>query len=103
MCAPRKRLEKPFRRAAMPRRHIDALQYAAKLFSAHLSTKAYISMLQRAPELMGVLYTDGPPWQHPRRRLALDRLNTGAMIRLLNASTDLCLRPIFFRRKSLRG
>ena len=40
-------------------------------------------MVRRAPELMGVLYerTD-QPWQHPRRRLALDRLNTRPMIRL---------------------
>ncbi len=63
--------------------HIDALQHVSKLFQ-RIYDKSYISMVRRAPELMGVLYdrTD-QPWLHLRRRLALDRLNTGQMIRLL--------------------
>jgi processive 1,2-diacylglycerol beta-glucosyltransferase len=76
--------------------HIDALQYVSKLFQ-RLYDKAYISMVRRAPELMGVLYarTD-QPWQHPRRRLALDRLNTGPMIRLLKRTQpDLCVATHF--------
>src|SRR5882762_635964 len=76
--------------------HIDALQYVGKLFQ-RIYDKAYISMVQRAPELMGVLYdrTD-QPWQHPRRRLALDRLNTGPMIRLLKRiQPDLCVATHF--------
>src|SRR5439155_3640422 len=59
--------------------------------------KAYISMVRRAPELMGLLYerTD-QPWRHPRRRLALDRLNTGPMIRLLKRiQPDLCVATHF--------
>jgi len=76
--------------------HIDALQYVSKLFQ-RIYDKAYISMVQRAPDLMGVLYdrTD-QPWHHPRRRLTLDRLNTGAMIRLLKRiQPDLCLATHF--------
>lgn len=76
--------------------HIDALQYVSKLFQ-RVYDKAYISMVRHTPELMGVLYarTD-QPWQHPRRRLALDRLNTGAMIRLLKrAQPDLCVATHF--------
>jgi len=76
--------------------HIDALQYVSKLFQ-RIYDKAYISMVQRAPELMGVLYdrTD-QPWQHPRRRLALDRLNTSPMIRLLKRiQPDLCVATHF--------
>jgi processive 1,2-diacylglycerol beta-glucosyltransferase len=76
--------------------HIDALQYVSKLFQ-RIYDKAYIGMVRRAPELMGVLYerTD-QPWQHPRRRLALDRLNTGPMIRLLKrAQPDLCVATHF--------
>jgi processive 1,2-diacylglycerol beta-glucosyltransferase len=76
--------------------HIDALQYVSKLFQ-RIYDKAYLSMVQRAPELMGVLYdrTD-QPWQHPRRRLALDRLNTGPMIRLLKRiQPDLCVATHF--------
>jgi processive 1,2-diacylglycerol beta-glucosyltransferase len=76
--------------------HIDALQYVSKLFH-RVYDKAYISMVRRAPELMGVLYTrTDQPWQHPRRRLALDRLNTGPMIRLLKRTQpDLCVATHF--------
>jgi processive 1,2-diacylglycerol beta-glucosyltransferase len=76
--------------------HIDALQYVSKLFQ-RIYDKAYISMVQLAPDLMGLLYdrTD-QPWQRPRRRLALDRLNTGPMIRLLKRiQPDLCVATHF--------
>ena len=76
--------------------HIDALQHVSKLFQ-RIYDKAYISMVRRAPELMGVLYerTD-QPWLHPRRRLALDRLNTGPMIRLLKGiQPNLCVTTHF--------
>ena len=54
--------------------HIDTIQYVSKLFQ-RMYDKTYIAMVRRAPEFMGLLYdrTD-QPWQHPRRRLALDRL-----------------------------
>src|SRR5215469_7213925 len=63
--------------------HIDALQYVSKLFQ-RIYDKAYIAMVRNAPELMGLLYerTD-QPWLHLRRRLAMDRLNTAPMIRML--------------------
>src|SRR5205807_3798080 len=76
--------------------HIDALQYVSRLFR-RVYDKAYIAMVRRAPELMGLLYerTD-QPWRHPRRRLALDRLNTGPMIRLLKRiQPDLCVATHF--------
>jgi len=76
--------------------HIDALQHVSKLFQ-RVYDKAYISMVRRAPELMGIIYdrTD-QPWLHPRRRLALDRLNTGPMIRLLKRiQPDLCVATHF--------
>jgi len=76
--------------------HIDALQYVSKLFQ-RIYDKAYIAMVQRVPDLMGVLYnrTD-QPWLHPRRRLALDRLNTGPMIRLLKRiQPELCVATHF--------
>jgi processive 1,2-diacylglycerol beta-glucosyltransferase len=76
--------------------HIDALQYVSKLFQ-RVYDKAYISMVRRVPEFMGVLYTrTDQPWHHPRRRLALDRLNTGPMIRLLKRTQpDLCVATHF--------
>lgn len=76
--------------------HIDALQHVSKIFQ-RIYDKTYISMVRRAPELMGVLYdrTD-QPWHHPRRRLALDRLNTQPMIRLLKRiQPDLCVATHF--------
>jgi processive 1,2-diacylglycerol beta-glucosyltransferase len=76
--------------------HIDTIQYVSKLFQ-RVYDQAYISMVRRAPELMGVLYerTD-QPWRHPRRRLALDRLNTAPMIRLLKrVQPDLCVATHF--------
>jgi processive 1,2-diacylglycerol beta-glucosyltransferase len=76
--------------------HLDAIQYVSKLFQ-NLYDKTYISMVRKAPELMGVLYerTD-QPWQHPRRRLALDRLNAQPMIRLLKRiQPDLCVATHF--------
>jgi processive 1,2-diacylglycerol beta-glucosyltransferase len=76
--------------------HIDAIQHVSKLFQRAYD-KAYISMVRRAPELMGVFYarTD-QPWQHSRRRLALDRLNTAPMIRLLKrVQPDLCVATHF--------
>jgi processive 1,2-diacylglycerol beta-glucosyltransferase len=76
--------------------HLDAIPYVSKLFQ-NLYDKTYISMVRKAPELMGVLYerTD-QPWQHPRRRLALDRLNAQPMIRLLKrVQPDLCVATHF--------
>jgi processive 1,2-diacylglycerol beta-glucosyltransferase len=76
--------------------HIDALHYVSKIFQ-RLYDKTYIAMVRRAPELMGVLYerTD-QPWHQPRRRLALDRLNTAPMIRLLKRiQPDLCVATHF--------
>jgi processive 1,2-diacylglycerol beta-glucosyltransferase len=76
--------------------HIDAIEYVSKLFQRAYD-KSYISMVQRAPELMGLLYdrTD-QPWQHPRRRLALDRLNSQPMIRMLKqVQPDICVATHF--------
>jgi processive 1,2-diacylglycerol beta-glucosyltransferase len=76
--------------------HIDTIEYVSKLFQ-RVYDKAYISMVRRAPELMGVLYDRlDEPWHHPRRRLAMDRLNTGPMIRMLKrVQPDLCVATHF--------
>jgi processive 1,2-diacylglycerol beta-glucosyltransferase len=76
--------------------HIDAIDYVSKLFQRAYD-KSYISIVRRAPDLMGVVYdrTDRP-WQHPRRRLTLDRLNSQPMIRLLKrVQPDLCVATHF--------
>src|SRR5271168_261593 len=76
--------------------HIDAIKYVSKLFQ-RVYDRAYISMVRRAPELMGVLYDRlDQPWNHTRRRLAMDRLNTGPMMRMLKrVQTDLCVATHF--------
>ena len=76
--------------------HIDAMKYASKLFQ-NLYHKTYVSVVRRAPNLMGILYdrTD-QPWDHARRRLAVDRLNVQPMIRMLKrVQPDLCIATHF--------
>src|SRR5215472_9469237 len=76
--------------------HIDSLHYVSKLFQ-RIYDKAYIRMVNRAPDLMGLLYqqTD-KPWSHLRGRLAMDRLNTQPMIRMLKkVQPDLCVATHF--------
>jgi processive 1,2-diacylglycerol beta-glucosyltransferase len=76
--------------------HVDVIQHVSKVFQ-RLYDKTYISMVRRAPELMGVLYnrTD-KPWERMRPRLAIDRLNTQPMIRMLKrVQPDLCIATHF--------
>lgn len=76
--------------------HIDTINYVSKLFKG-LYDKTYITMVRRAPDLMGLLYdrTD-KPWENLRPRLAVDRLNSGPMIRLLKrVQPDLCVATHF--------
>jgi processive 1,2-diacylglycerol beta-glucosyltransferase len=76
--------------------HVDALRYVSKLFE-RIYNKAYIEMVNRAPDLMGLLYqrTD-KPWSQQRQRLAMDRLNTQPMIRMLKkVQPDLCVATHF--------
>jgi processive 1,2-diacylglycerol beta-glucosyltransferase len=76
--------------------HIDTIHYVSKLFKS-VYDKTYISMVRRAPELMGLLYdrTD-KPWENMRRRLALDRVNSGPLIRLLKrVQPNLCVATHF--------
>ena len=69
--------------AAEEVRHIDTLTYTNKLFR-HLYSKTYIEMVNRMPEVLGWLYDQlDKPWQHERRRLALDKLNTRPFVKML--------------------
>jgi processive 1,2-diacylglycerol beta-glucosyltransferase len=76
--------------------HVDVIQHVSKVFQ-RLYDKTYINMVRRAPQLMGMLYdrTD-KPWERMRPRLAIDRLNTQPMIRMLKrAQPDLCIATHF--------
>lgn len=76
--------------------HVDVIQHVSKVFQ-RLYDKAYISMVRRAPELMGLLYNSTDhPWEKMRQRLVVDRLNTRPMIKLLKrAQPDLCIATHF--------
>jgi len=76
--------------------HVDAMNYVSKLFQ-NIYEKAYIAMVRRAPGMMGMLYdSTDQPWRHESRRLALDRLNTTPMVKLLNKiQPDLCVATHF--------
>ena len=76
--------------------HIDAMKYASKLFQ-NLYHKTYLSLAKRAPDILGMLYnrTDRP-WNQPRPRLALNRMNVQPMIRMLKrVQPDLCIATHF--------
>jgi processive 1,2-diacylglycerol beta-glucosyltransferase len=76
--------------------HLDSMKYASKLFQ-NIYHKTYISLANRAPDLLGLLYdrTD-QPWNSPRPRLAIDRLNVQPMIRMLQrVQPDLCIATHF--------
>ena len=63
--------------------HLDVLKYTNKVFR-HLYSKAYIDLVNNAPEVLGWLYDhlDNPRKNDPIR-LALDRLNANPFIRYL--------------------
>jgi processive 1,2-diacylglycerol beta-glucosyltransferase len=64
--------------------HLDVLKYTNNVFR-HLYSKAYLDLVNRAPEVLGWLYDHlDVPGKNEEIRLALDRLNTGPFIKFLN-------------------
>jgi len=64
-------------------RHVDVLHYTNKVFR-HLYSKAYIDLVNKLPEVPGWMYDKlDKPWKNERRRLALDKLNTRPLVKLL--------------------
>jgi processive 1,2-diacylglycerol beta-glucosyltransferase len=63
--------------------HLDILNYTNKVFR-HLYSKAYIDLVNKHPEVPGWFYDKlDKPWKNERRRLALDKLNTRPLVKLL--------------------
>lgn len=63
--------------------HVEALKHTNPLFRRAYSD-LYLQLVNKQPQLLGYLYDAlDRPWQREKRRLALDRLNTGPLIRLL--------------------
>jgi processive 1,2-diacylglycerol beta-glucosyltransferase len=78
-------IEKAFKilNAAGDLRNIDTLDYTNKLFQK-LYSKAYIELVDKAPDVLGWLYEHfDKPWHYQRRRLSFDKLNAGPFIKLL--------------------
>jgi processive 1,2-diacylglycerol beta-glucosyltransferase len=64
--------------------HLDVLKYTNNVFR-HLYSKAYIDLVNKAPEVLGWLYDRlDVPGKNEQLRLALDRLNTVPFVRFLN-------------------
>ncbi len=67
----------------VPARHVEVLRYTNPLFRRFYSD-LYVDMVNRSPDLMGLLYNAlDRPWRYQKRRLALDRLNTRPLVKLL--------------------
>jgi processive 1,2-diacylglycerol beta-glucosyltransferase len=62
---------------------LDVLNYTNKVFR-NLYSKAYIDLVNKMPEVPGWFYDKlDKPWKNERRRLALDKLNTRPLVKLL--------------------
>ncbi len=69
--------------AAHEVRHVDTLNFTNRVFR-RLYSRAYIDLVNNAPDVLGWLYDYlDQPWKNERRRLALDRLNTRPFVKLL--------------------
>jgi processive 1,2-diacylglycerol beta-glucosyltransferase len=77
-------LERAFQHAATRDvRHVDVLDYTTKL-ARRLNQKAYLDMVERAPQVLGWLYDRlDKPWKYERGRLIWDRLNTRRFVELV--------------------
>jgi processive 1,2-diacylglycerol beta-glucosyltransferase len=63
--------------------HLDILKFTNKVFR-HLYSQAYIDLVNKMPEVPGWIYDKlDTPWKKERRRLALDKLNTRPLVKLL--------------------
>jgi processive 1,2-diacylglycerol beta-glucosyltransferase len=64
-------------------RHVEVLRYTNPVFRK-IYSDLYVELMTRGPDLLGWLYkTFDRPWQFQKRRLALDRLNTGPLVKLI--------------------
>ena len=64
-------------------RHEDVLTFTNPVFR-RLYGKAYIDLVNRAPELLGWMYDQlDEPWKNEKRRLFFDKLNTKPLIKMI--------------------
>jgi processive 1,2-diacylglycerol beta-glucosyltransferase len=86
-------LENAFRARGIEAKHVEVLKYASVLFRKVYSD-LYVELVNKQPAILGLIYDAlDRPWRYEKRRLALDRLNTMPLIRLLKKerpSTAVC-------------
>jgi processive 1,2-diacylglycerol beta-glucosyltransferase len=64
-------------------RHVEVLKYTNPIFR-RIYSDLYVDLVNKQPEILGWLYNAlDRPWQFEKRRLALSRLNTISLVRLL--------------------
>jgi len=64
-------------------RHEDVLRFTNPLFR-RLYGKAYIDLVNRAPDLLGWMYDQADePWKFEKRRLFFDKLNAAPLIKMV--------------------
>jgi len=73
--------------------HMEVLRYTNPIFKK-IYSDLYVELMTRQPDFLGWMYkTLDRPWQFQKRRLALNRLNTGPFVKLLkqeNPKLALC-------------
>ncbi len=79
-------LVEAFRLRGESARHEEVLRHTNPLFK-RLYGDLYLELVNRQPELLGWMFNAlDKPWRFQKRRLALDRLNTGPLKRMLRRS-----------------
>ncbi|HSL99149.1 MAG TPA: glycosyltransferase [Candidatus Limnocylindria bacterium] len=64
-------------------KHLEVLKYASGFFKKVYSD-LYVELVNRQPAILGLVYDAlDRPWMYTKRRLALDRLNTRPLAKLL--------------------
>ncbi len=67
--------------------HVEVLRHTNPVFRK-IYSDLYVELMTRGPDLLGWLYKAfDRPWQFQKRRSALDRLNTGPLLKLIREHT----------------
>ncbi len=82
-----------FRARGVQAAHVEILRYTTQLFR-RVYADLYVELANHRPQVLGYIYrVTNRPWRYDKRRLALDRLNTRPLVRLLeqrNPAVALC-------------
>ena len=72
-----------FHMRRMDATHVEMLRYASPLFK-RVYKDLYVELVNHRPHVLGYIYrVRDRPWRYEKRRLALDRLNTRPLVKLI--------------------